>query len=106
MADVPSFLTAKDRAQLNRLARKRDRKIRELQDAANRALIEFRAEVDVMLDRYDLPYQAKDIDLTTGEIYIALPLAGPPNPSPAPAKIPLAKSEPPDGSSRQKPQHR
>ena len=63
------FLTEKDRAQLVRLARSRDRRVRDLQDAANKVSMEYRNGLDTLLDHYDLPFEPKDVDLTTGEIY-------------------------------------
>lgn len=70
------FLSEKDRAGLVRLARARDRKVRDLQDAANKVSMEYRNGLDAILDRYDLPFEPKDVDLTTGEVYATVEKPG------------------------------
>ncbi len=85
MPDPPKFvLTPKDRAQAVRACRKRDRLLRQAQADANSAVQACQDELDGILDKYDLPYQAKDVDLTTGEIYSTV--EKPPGPPALPRK--------------------
>jgi len=85
--ESPVFLTPKDRAQVLRYARKRDRAVRDANAAVNAANNELAAFTDDLFEKYGLAYEPGEIDLTTGEIRMRVPTP-PPQPPVQTVKAP------------------